>query len=65
MPDLPTIPDGYVRVSEALRASGLPYRPDHICRLVRAGKIPGCRVGGLWFVSPRDLAQMIKVGAPS
>lgn len=44
-----------VRVSEAVRQTGIRMSSYHIVRLIRAGKIPGQRIGARWFVRPTDL----------
>lgn len=53
-----------VRVSEALRRTGLPITANYVTRLIRAGRIPAERIGAHWYVRPADLtAALVQPGA--
>jgi hypothetical protein len=48
-----------IRLAEALRQSGLPISLGHVSRLIRAGRVPAQRIGGLWYVKPDDLISTL------
>ena len=52
-------PTDLMRVSDAVRQTGLRISPYHIVRLIKAGRIPGERVGSIWFVKPADLTAAL------
>jgi len=52
-------PGRRIRISEAVRASGIPITPGHVARLIRRGTVPATRIGGLWFVDPDELRSVM------
>lgn len=48
-----------VRVADAVRQTGIRVTPYHVTRLIRMGKIPGQRIGALWYVRPGDLLAVL------
>ena len=36
----------------------LDYHPDHLGRLLRAGRVKGERVGGRWLIDPAEVDRV-------
>jgi hypothetical protein len=48
-----------VRLSVALAEAGLGLSTGHLSKLIRAGKVPAHRVGGLWYTSAAELRSAL------
>lgn len=42
----------------------LNYHPDHLGRLLRAGKVKGERVGGRWLISRQEVERVKALQGP-
>ena len=55
-----------IRVAEAVRQAQLPITAEYARRLIVAGRVPGERIGHLWYCTPEALraALVHQQGAP-
>ena len=45
----------YVLIAEAIK--DVPYKREHISLLIREGKVPGHKIGGIWVVDLDELKE--------
>ena len=45
-------------------AEKLNYHPDHLGRLLRAGRVEGERVGGRWLISRQEVERIKAMQGP-
>ena len=47
-----------IRLSQALKLSGLPVSLRTAAKLIAKGKVPGAvKIGGLWYCTPKQLLE--------